>query len=110
MEDRKARLMTGTFAVGEVFAGLRNSHAAKLRSAAREFFSSGQVEVLPFDMATAEICGSVRSQTSVSALDAIHIATAAHVGVDLFVTNGKKLQKISIPGIRSIAGPDGKLW
>ena len=110
MQDRRARLTTSTFTVGEVLAGLKKLRAVELLSTAREFFSSGQVEILPFDMATAEIYGSVRSQTSVSAPDAIHIATAAHVGVDLFITNDKKLQKVSIPGIRFIAGLDGKLW
>jgi hypothetical protein len=34
-------------------------------------------------------------------------ATAAQAGADLFITNDKKLQQISIPGIRFIAG---QLW
>jgi uncharacterized protein len=110
MQNRKARLVTSTFTVAEVLAGLKKLRAAALLSASRDFFSSSQVEVLPFDMATAEIYGSVRSQTSVSAPDAIHIATAAHAGVDLFITNDKKLQKLSVPGIRFIASLDGKLW
>jgi len=110
MQKRKARLMTSAFAVAEVLTGLKKLRAAESLSLARDFFSSPQIEILPFDLATAEIYASLRSQASMSAPDAIHIATAAHAETDLFITNDRKLQKLSIPGIRFIAGPDGKLW
>ena len=110
MQNRKSRLFTSAFTVGEILAGLEKLRAADLLTIAQEFFSSSEVEVLPFDLAMAEIYGSVRAQTAISAQDAIHIATAAHTGVDLFITNDKKLQKLSIPGIRFVAGLDGKLW
>ena len=110
MQNRKSRLFTSAFTVGEILAGLEKLRATDLLTVAQDFFSSSQVEVLSFDLATAGIYGSVRAQTAISAQDAIHIATAAQTGVDLFITNDKKLQKLSIPGIRFIAGLDGKLW
>lgn len=110
MQDRKSRLFTSAFTVGEVLAGLEKLRAMDLLAVAQEFFSSNKVEILPFDLATAKMYGSVRAQTNVSAQDAIHIATAAHAGVDLFITNDRKLQKLSVPGIRFIAGLDGRLW
>lgn len=110
MQNRKSRLFTSAFTAGEVLAGLEKLRAAELLAVAQEFFSSHQVEILPFDLATAKIYGSVRAQANISAQDAIHIATAAHTGVDLFITNDKKLQKLSVPGIRFIAGLDGRLW
>jgi predicted nucleic acid-binding protein len=110
MQHHKSQLFTSAFTVGEVLAGLEKLRAADLLTVAQNFFSSSQVETLPFDLATAKIYGSVRAQTNVSAQDAIHIATAAHTGVDLFITNDKKLQRLSVPGIRFIAGLDGKLW
>lgn len=110
MQNRKSRLFTSAFTVGEVLAGLEKLRATDLLAVAQEFFSSSQVEVLPFDLATAEIYGSVRAQAAISAQDAIHIATAAHAGIDLFITNDKKLQKLSVPGIRFVAGLEGRLW
>lgn len=110
MQNRKSCLFTSAFTAGEVFAGLERLRATELLAVAREFFSSNQVEILPFDLATARIYGSVRAQANISAQDAIHIATAAHAEIDLFITNDKKLQKLSIPGIRFFAGLDGRLW
>jgi predicted nucleic acid-binding protein len=110
MQNRKSRLFTSAFTVGEVFAGLEKLRATELLATAQEFFSSSQVEVLPFDLATAKVYGSVRAQTKISSQDAIHIATAAHAGIDLFITNDKKLQRLSVPGIRFVAGLDGRLW
>ena len=110
MQHRKARLMTSAFAVGEVLAGLRKLQALEPLSVAQEFFSSGQIDILPFDVAVAETYAAIRAQTSASAPDSIHLATAAHAGTDLFLTNDKKLQKLRIPGIRFMAGLDGKLW
>ena len=110
MQNRKSRLFTSAFTAAEVLAGLEKLCATDLLVVAQEFFSSSQVEVLPFDLATAKVYGSVRAQTNISAQDAIHIATAAHTGVDLFITNDKKLQKLSVPGIRFVAGLDGRLW
>jgi predicted nucleic acid-binding protein len=110
MQKRKSRLFTSSFTAAEVFAGLEKLRAMDLLAVAHEFFSSNQIEILPFDLATAKIYGTVRAQTKISAQDAIHIATAAHTGVDLFITNDKKLQKLSVPGIRFVAGLDGKLW
>jgi predicted nucleic acid-binding protein len=110
MQNRNSRLFTSAFTIGEVLAGLEKLRATELSAVAQEFFSSRQVEILPFDLATAKIYASVRAQTNARAQDAIHIATAAHTGVDLFITNDKKLQKLCVPGIRFIAGLDGRLW
>lgn len=110
MQNRKSRLFTSAFTVGEVLAGLEKLGATELLAVAQEFFSSDELEILPFDLATARIYGAVRAQANISAQDAIHIATASHKGVDLFITNDKKLQKLSVPGIRFIAGLDGRLW
>lgn len=110
MQERKSRLFTSAFTAAEVFAGLEKLRATDLLHVAQDFFSSDQVETLSFDLATARIYGSVRAQTHISAQDAIHVATAAHAGIDLFITNDKKLQKLSMPGIRFFAGLDGRLW
>jgi hypothetical protein len=38
--------------------------------------------------------------------DAIQLVCAAHFGVDLFITNGKHLHKLNVPGIGFIAPLD----
>jgi hypothetical protein len=45
----------------------------------------------------------------VSPPDAIHLASAAHASVDLFLTNDRRLQGLVIPGIDFIAGMDVNL-
>ena len=40
----------------------------------------------------------------VTPADAIHLASAAAAGVDLFLTNDRALQPLLIPGIHFIAG------
>lgn len=47
--------------------------------------------------------------TRVSQADAIHLASAAEAGVDVFFTNDSELRKLSIPGIRFFADLDGKV-
>jgi hypothetical protein len=42
--------------------------------------------------------------------DAIHLGTAAEAKTDLFVTNDKQLQRLTIPGISFIAGLDGVVF
>jgi predicted nucleic acid-binding protein len=51
----------------------------------------------------------IRAETRVRQADGIHLATAAAAGVDLFVTNDDKLQKLVISGIRFFADVDGKV-
>jgi predicted nucleic acid-binding protein len=46
----------------------------------------------------------------VAPADAIHLAAAAHSGVNLFLTNDEKLQRLVIPGIDFIAGLDVNLF
>jgi len=44
------------------------------------------------------------------ALKVPNVASAATAGVDLFVTNDPALRKLRIPGIRFMAGLDGKIF
>jgi hypothetical protein len=44
-----------------------------------------------------------------SAANSIHLARAAAIGVDLFLTGDKDLRKLHIPGIKFIDGIDTQL-
>jgi uncharacterized protein len=62
--------------------------------------------LLSFDAKAANIYASLRSDRTLRAPDAIQLACAASVGVDLFVTNDATLQSKHVPGIQFIVPLD----
>ncbi|HEY7838794.1 MAG TPA: hypothetical protein VIC54_09360 [Terriglobales bacterium] len=42
--------------------------------------------------------------------DALHLAIAATAGVNLFLTNDRRLHRLKVPGIDFIAGLDTNLY
>jgi predicted nucleic acid-binding protein len=58
--------------------------------------------VLPFVEPAAEIFARMRIGGRVKPPDAIQLATAAHLGCDLFLTNDDRLLGIAVPGIHFI--------
>ncbi|MGD0629389.1 MAG: PIN domain-containing protein [Terracidiphilus sp.] len=109
MLRRGDRLCTGVFTVAEVLTGPRKRNDTAGINALKKFFSGSEVEILPFNMETADRYSIIRAQERVSQADGIHLATAAATGVDLFVTNDGELQKLVVPGIRFFADVDGKV-
>ncbi len=109
MHRRGDILCTSIFAVGEVLTGPRKRNDAAGIQGIKKFFSSKDIEILPFTIEAADMYSMIRAQARVSQADGIHLATAAVAGVDLFVTNDSDLHKLRIPGIRFFADLDGKL-
>ena len=110
MEVRGDTLCTSAFTVGEVLTGPYRSGAIEAASRIREAFHSPQIELIPFTPDTADHYAKIRGIHRVSAADAIHLASAAQAGVDLFLTNDRRLQPLAIPGIHFIAGLDVNLF
>ena len=52
----------------------------------------------------------IRAENRVSPPDAIHLASAAQAGVELFLTNDHRVRGLVIPGIDFIAGMDVNLF
>jgi predicted nucleic acid-binding protein len=102
-------LCTSIFTVGEVLTGPRMRNDVAGISGLKKFFGSNEVEILPFAIEAADRYSMIRAETRVRQADGIHLATAAAAGVDLFVTNDDKLQKLAISGIRFFADVDGKV-
>jgi predicted nucleic acid-binding protein len=109
MQERGDALFTSTLTFGEALTGPLKGGDSKLADRMRQVFGSNEIEMLPFLPSTAEIYASIRAKEAASAPDAIHLATAAENGTDLFLTNDKLLHRLTIPGIHFIAGLDGKL-
>lgn len=109
MVQRGDQLCTSIFGVGELLTGPRKAGSVSGADAVKRFFQSGAVEVLPFTLETADRFSQIRASTAVHPADAIHLASAAISGVDLFLTNDRKLLQLQIPGIGFIAGLDGRV-
>jgi len=110
MELRGDTLCTSAFTVGEVLTGPYRSGEIETASRIREAFRSPQIELIPFTPDTADHYAAIRGKHRVSPADAIHLASAAQAGVDLFLTNDRRLQPLAIPGIDFIAGMDVNLF
>ena len=110
MEARRDTLCTSTLTLGEVLTGLYKRGALEMAAEIRDAFLSPQIELIPFTPETADQYARIRGNHRVSPADAIHLASAAQTGVDLFLTNDHRLQRLTIPGIHFIAGMDVNLF
>jgi len=110
MVQRGDALCTSVFTLGEVLTGPYKKKEIESVQRLRAFFQPPHVELLPFTVETADNFARIRGQHKISPADAIHLATAASAGVDLFLSNDRRLQKLVIPGIDFIAGMDVNLF
>lgn len=110
MEERRDRLFTSAFTVGEVLVGPYKLGSLDTGREIREFFESSFVEIIPYTLATADLYAKIRADQGVAPPDAIHLACAAHAGTDLFLTNDLGLTGKVIPGIQFIAGLNTNLF
>ena len=110
MEQRKDALCTSSFAVGEVLVGPYKKANQDAATRIREAFRPPFVQVLPFTSDAADHYARIRAELGVSPSDGIHLACAAQAGVDLFLTNDRKLVGQIVPGIQFIAGLDSDLF
>ncbi len=110
MERRRDTLCTSVFTLGEILTGVYKRKALDRVAEARRVLSPPRVELLPFTPETAERYARVRAENRVTPADAIHLASAAEAGVDLFLTNDRRLSCLVIPGINFLAGMDVDLF
>jgi predicted nucleic acid-binding protein len=103
MEQRQDQLITGAFTFGEVLAGVYRKGSADLARESRRLLESVVSEVIPFNLETADHYAQIRGTLGIPSADAIHLASAAQAGADLFLTNDKRLVGKFVPGIQFIA-------
>jgi predicted nucleic acid-binding protein len=104
MRERGDELVSSAFVLGEILVGLHGQgvDAAGIQQM-KDSFATLVSTVSAFDHAVADVYGRIRSSLRVSPADSIHLACAAHMGTDLFVTNDKRLHGKIVPGIQFIA-------
>lgn len=109
MEERHDQLLTGAFTFGEVLAGVYRRGTPALAGETKRLLQNVVSEVVPFTVETADRYGQIRGSLGLAAADAIHLASAAQAGTDLFLTNDKRLVGKFVPGIQFIASLDTQL-
>jgi len=109
MKQRQDRLITGAFTFGEVLAGTYRKGRAELADQFRTLLRSVVAEIVPFTVETAEHYARIRGALGTTPADAIHLASAAQAGTDLFLTNDKSLVGKIVPGIQFIATLDTQI-
>lgn len=110
MLKRGDTLCTSTLTLGEALVASIKSEDKNLGDKTRSVLRSDELQLLPFRATTAEIYAEIRAKYPVKSPDAIHLATAAEAGADVFVTNDKHLHRLRIPGIQFIVGLDGAVF
>jgi len=110
MEERQDQLITGAFTFGEVLARIYRKGSADLARESRLLLEAVVSEVIPFNLETADHYARIRGILGLPPADAIHLASAAQAGADLFLTNDKKLLGKLVPGIQFIAALDTQLF
>lgn len=109
MKERQDQLLTGSFTFGEVLAGTYRRAVPDLTARVRMGMQNLVAEVVDFTIETAERYAQIRGNLNLAPADAIHLSLASQAGVDLFLTNDKRLLGKFVPGIQFIASLEDKV-
>ena len=104
--QRGDELMASALALGEVLVKPIEFGNAVLEAHYRALLRGPLVALAPFDANAGEIFARVRQDRKIKVPDAIHLATAASAGCDLFITNDDRLTNAFVPGIKFIVSMD----
>jgi predicted nucleic acid-binding protein len=110
MEQRRDQLITGAFTFGEVLAGCYRKGTPQLADDTRRLLQNVVAEVIPFTLETADRYARIRATPGIAPADAIHLASAAQAGTDLFLTNDQRLVGKIVPGIQFVASLETNLF
>jgi predicted nucleic acid-binding protein len=97
------QLFTSFVGLGEVMAGAAKAPKPTTAIQIREVIDEMGFSYLPFENDAVKPFSELRAVYRVKTADAIHLACAAAVGMDLFLTGDKELQKLYVPGVQFIA-------
>jgi uncharacterized protein len=103
MQARHDELLTGSLTFGEVLAGIYRQGAADRAREVRRQIEAVVTEVVDFTVDAADRYAQIRGSLGLVPADAIHLASAAEAGTDLFLTNDKRLVGKHVPGIHFVA-------
>ena len=99
MLQRADELCTSTLTLGEVLVKPAEQGNEGLRQRYEETLSQ-TARLIAFDRETGRRYAEIRRNRSIRPPDAIQLACAAQIGVDLFITNDDRLSRLIVPGIQ----------
>jgi len=105
MLERADELCTSTLTLGEVLVKPAEQGNIALRQRYEDVLSQA-ARLIAFDRETARRYAEIRRNRTIRPPDAIQLACAAQVGVDLFITNDDRLSRLTIPGIQFLVPLD----
>jgi predicted nucleic acid-binding protein len=105
MLERADELCTSTLTLGEVLVKPAEQGNEALRQRYEDVLSK-TARLIAFDRETARRYAEIRRNRSIRPPDAIQLACAAQVGVDLFITNDDRLSRVTISGIQFLVPLD----
>jgi predicted nucleic acid-binding protein len=105
MLERDDELCTSTLTLGEVLVKPAEQGNEALRQRYEDVLSR-TARLIAFDRETARRYAEIRRNRNIRPPDAIQLACAAQVGVDLFITNDDRLSRLAIPGIQFLVPLD----
>ena len=110
MQRRGDVLCSSLFVLNEVLVGPMRTNDLAAADLIEQYFHSSAITLLPYPSRAVRIFAGLRAQQGIKSLDALHLATAAAAGIDLFLTNDHRLQKVAVHGISFIAALDSDLF
>ena len=99
MLERDDELCTSTLTLGEVLVKPAEQGNEALCQRYEDVLAQA-ARLIAFDRETARRYAEIRRNRTIRPPDAIQLACAAQVGVDLFITNDDRLSRLAIPGIQ----------
>ena len=108
MMEREDELLTSALTLGEVLVKPMEIGDQELRQRYESVITAGAT-VVPFDVRAAPRFAEIRRDRSIRAPDAIQLACASMVGVDLFITNDDRLSRKRVRGIHFIQPLDNAM-
>jgi len=106
MPERGDQLLTSTFTLGELLVKPMEKGALELCKRYEEALVNSAI-LIPFDVKAATHYGRLRSDRGLRPPDAIHLACAGAVHVDLFITYDERLQSKRVEGIHFLTSLRG---
>ena len=103
MERRNDILCGSSYVLGELLVKPHSVRNQNLVEGMITFFTSPFVILLDYPPQAARTFAMLRADFGLKSFDALHLAIATTGGVDLFLTNDRRLHKVVIPNLPFIA-------
>jgi predicted nucleic acid-binding protein len=97
-------LLTSHFLLAELLVAPVKKGDAFTVAQYRRMLTAASVEVIPFTADVAVHFAKLRAQFRTKAADSIHLALAASVSTDMFITGDTDLNEVRLDGIKLVVG------